>query len=62
MARQMTKAQARKRLVEANTKIVRVYMSTLKMKLRGDTSQVPLSTKDMEAIRKIILKALTRLR
>ena len=56
----MTKAQARKRLMEANQKIVRVYMAEISgQSVAFDRA---ISNKDMEAITKILVKAAKRLR
>jgi len=56
----MTKAQARKRLVEARKKIAAVYMETWSGKASWD--KIALSPKDMEAIGRILDKAMNKLK
>lgn len=56
----MTKAQARKRLMEAKKKFAAVYLETWSGKANWD--MIVLSPKDMEAIERIVLKAVKKLR
>jgi hypothetical protein len=55
----MTKAQARKRLIESQNKIQAVYMATTGG--RNGLRLAIVSTQDMVAIEKIITKCLKRL-
>tara|TARA_R100001163_G_C4947018_1_gene116396 strand:- start:130 stop:300 length:171 start_codon:yes stop_codon:yes gene_type:complete len=56
----MTKAQARKRLMEAKKKIAAVYMETWSGKASWDG--IVLSVKDMETIGRILGKATKKLK
>jgi len=53
----MTKAQARRRLREAQEKFLKVYMSK-----SADIGMVAVTTSDMMAIEKIVKKCLNRLK
>ena len=55
----MTKAQARKRLMEAKKKFATVYLETWSGKATWDS--IVLSPKDMESIDRIISKAIKKL-
>ena len=56
----MTKAQARKRLMEAKKKFAAVYIETWSGK--ASWNNIVLSVKDMEAIERIVSKAVNKLK
>jgi hypothetical protein len=55
----MTRAKARKRLLEAQAKFQKVYMWK---NARWDLSGIAVNTKDMEAVEKIVARCVKRLK
>jgi len=54
----MTKAQARKRLLEAEAKFKKVYMASINLSRTGFSA---VHIKDMEAVSKIVAKCIKRI-